>query len=40
MPPPGPKTQILFCGPPAMFKFAVEPAFEKLGYTKDMFLQW
>ena len=40
MPPPGKDTQILLCGPPPMIKFAVMPAFEKLGYTKDMFLQW
>jgi hypothetical protein len=24
----------------AVIKFAIMPAFEKLGYTKDMFLQW
>ena len=40
MPPPGKDTQILLCGPPPMIKFAIMPAFEKLGYTKDMFLQW
>ena len=40
MPPPGKDTQILLCGPPPMLKFAIMPAFEKLGYTKDMFLQW
>ena len=40
LPPPGKDTQILLCGPPPMLKFAVMPAFEKLGYTKDMFLQW
>ena len=40
MPPPGPYTQILLCGPPPMMKYAVLPAFEKLGYTKEMFLQW
>jgi len=40
LPPPGPHTQILLCGPPPMMKFAVMPAFEKLGYTKDMFMQW
>jgi cytochrome-b5 reductase len=40
MPPPGKHTQILLCGPPPMIKFAVMPAFEKLGYTKEMFMQW
>ena len=40
MPSPGKDTQILLCGPPPMMKFAVMPAFEKLGYTKDMFMQW
>lgn len=40
LPPPGKDTQILLCGPPPMIKFAIMPAFEKLGYTKDMFLQW
>ena len=40
MPPPGKDTQILLCGPPPMIKFAIMPAFERLGYTKDMFLQW
>lgn len=40
MPPPGKDTQILLCGPPPMIKFAIMPAFEKLGYSKDMFLQW
>jgi cytochrome-b5 reductase len=40
MPPPGKDTQILLCGPPPMIKFAVMPAFEKLGYTKEMFMQW
>lgn len=40
MPPPGKNTQILICGPPPMLKFAVLPALEALGYTKDMFLTW
>ena len=40
MPPPGKKTQILICGPPPMLKFAVLPALEELGYTKDMYLTW
>ena len=40
MPPPGKDTQILLCGPPPMIKFAIMPAFEQLGYTKDMFIQW
>ena len=40
MPQPGKDTQILLCGPPPMLKFAIMPAFEKLGYTKDMLLQW
>jgi len=40
LPPPGPDTQILLCGPPPMIRFAIMPAFEELGYTKDMFLQW
>merc|ERR1712216_1094444 len=40
MPPPGKDTQILLGGPPPMIKFAIMPAFEQLGYTKDMFIQW
>ena len=40
MPPPGKRTQILICGPPPMLKFAVLPALEELGYTKDMILTW
>lgn len=40
MPPPGKNTQILICGPPPMLKFAVLPALEALGYTKDMYLTW
>lgn len=37
MPPPGPETLILMCGPPPMIKFACIPALEELGYTEDMF---
>jgi cytochrome-b5 reductase len=40
MPKSGPKTQILCCGPPAMMKFAVLPAFEQLGYDSTMYLTW
>jgi cytochrome-b5 reductase len=40
MPPSRKDTQILLCAPRAMMVFAVMPAFEKLGYTKYMFLQW
>lgn len=40
MPPPGKDTQILICGPPPMLKFAVLPALEELGYTKEMYLTW
>jgi cytochrome-b5 reductase len=40
LPPPGKGTQILICGPPPMLKFAVLPALEELGYTKDMYLTW
>ena len=40
MPPPGKNTQILICGPPPMLKFAVMPALEALGYTKEMVLTW
>lgn len=36
LPPPGPETQILVCGPPVMIKFALLPAFEELGYTPAM----
>lgn len=37
MPPPGPDTQILMCGPPPMINFACIPNLEKLGYTSDMY---
>ena len=37
MPPPGPDTLILMCGPPPMIQFACIPALEELGYTEDMF---
>lgn len=37
MPPPGPDTQILMCGPPPMINYACIPNLEKLGYTPDMY---
>lgn len=37
MPPPGPDTQILMCGPPPMINYACVPNLEKLGYTPDMY---
>lgn len=37
MPPPGPDTQILMCGPPPMINYACIPNLEKLGYTSDMY---
>jgi cytochrome-b5 reductase len=40
MPPPGKDTQIIICGPPPMLRYAVLPALEELGYTKDMYLTW
>ncbi|GHP05673.1 NADH-cytochrome b5 reductase 3 [Pycnococcus provasolii] len=40
MPPPGPDTQLLVCGPPPMIEYACKPAFAKLGYTDDMVLYW
>lgn len=40
LPPPGPDTLLLFCGPPMMFKHAVLPAYKDLGYTKDMHLEF
>ncbi len=40
LPPPGPGTQMLLCGPPGMMNFAVMPAFEQLGYTADMHLSF
>lgn len=36
MPPPGPKTLVLMCGPPPMLKYACLPALEALGYTEEM----
>lgn len=36
MPPPGPDTLILMCGPPPMINYACLPNLEKLGYTEDM----
>lgn len=35
MPPPGPETIILACGPTPMIDFAIKPNLEKLGYGKD-----
>lgn len=37
LPPPGPDTQILMCGPPPMINYACIPNLEKLGYTADMY---
>lgn len=38
LPPAGPDSLILLCGPPPMLKFACEPALKELGYTeKDWF---
>ena len=37
MPPPGPDTQILMCGPPPMINYACVPNLEKLGYPPDMY---
>ena len=37
MPPPGPDTQILMCGPPPMINYACIPNLEKLGYSPDMY---
>jgi len=36
MPAPDDDTIILSCGPPPMIKFAIQPAFDALGYTEDM----
>jgi cytochrome-b5 reductase len=36
LPPPGPHTLILVCGPPAMWQFAVQPNLEALGYDPQM----
>eukprot|EP00054_Salpingoeca_dolichothecata_P038159 m.13065 g.13065 ORF g.13065 m.13065 type:complete len:312 (+) comp8273_c0_seq1:136-1071(+) len=38
LPPAGPDTQLLVCGPPPMVKFACLPNFEKLGYDKSMYM--
>ncbi|XP_065909099.1 NADH-cytochrome b5 reductase 3-like [Dysidea avara] len=38
LPPPGPDTQILMCGPPPMIKFACVPNLQKLGYEQDMYV--
>jgi cytochrome-b5 reductase len=35
MPPPGPATAILVCGPPPMVNFAVNPNLDKLAYPTD-----
>ncbi|EDO39808.1 predicted protein [Nematostella vectensis] len=37
MPPAGPDTQILMCGPPPMINFACIPNLKKLGFTADMY---
>lgn len=37
LPPPGPDTQILMCGPPPMIQYACLPNLEKLGYSSDMY---
>jgi cytochrome-b5 reductase len=37
LPEPSPTTLVLCCGPPPMIKYACLPAFEKLGYTEDMY---
>ena len=34
LPPPGPTSQILMCGPPPMIKFACLPNLEKLGFSE------
>ncbi|CAI8054620.1 NADH-cytochrome b5 reductase 2 [Geodia barretti] len=38
LPPPGPTSQILMCGPPPMIKFACLPNIEKLGFSEDMYV--
>jgi cytochrome-b5 reductase len=38
LPPPGPTSQILMCGPPPMIKFACLPNLEKLGFSEDMYV--
>ena len=36
LPPPGPSTLILVCGPLPLIQTAARPNLEKLGYTTDM----
>eukprot|EP00040_Diaphanoeca_grandis_P032784 m.199465 g.199465 ORF g.199465 m.199465 type:complete len:295 (+) comp32735_c1_seq1:191-1075(+) len=38
LPPAGPTSQVLMCGPPPMIKFACVPNLEKLGYTDSHYL--
>lgn len=40
MPPPGPETYILACGPPPMIKFAVKANLEKIGYEMSRFAEF
>jgi len=40
LPPPGPDTQICVCGPPPMIKFAIKPAFEKIGHPESNTFYW
>lgn len=35
LPPPGPDTLVLMCGPPPMVRFACKQNLDKLGYAKD-----
>jgi len=35
LPPPGPETLILICGPPPLVEYAAKPALEKLGYDLE-----
>lgn len=35
LPPPGPSTLVLMCGPPPMVKFACQANLDKLGYAKE-----
>ncbi|KAG8466066.1 hypothetical protein KFE25_005636 [Diacronema lutheri] len=35
LPPPGPSTLVLMCGPPPMVKFACQANLDKLGHAKD-----
>eukprot|EP01041_Mallomonas_annulata_P014922 gene14922-31682_t len=35
LPPSGPQTLLLVCGPPPMIKFACEPAFRELGFEEE-----